>query len=119
MSKFISAAEAAAHVKDGATVMIGGFLAVGSPLKIIDALAASGVKNLTLIFRKRFHNAANVAGDLVVDKKIFNGFFRKFASVEEVGLLVVGGYNRVCAVLAEEVNHQVVGYAGYPRGKFS
>lgn len=37
MSKFISAAEAAAYVKDGATVMIGGFLAVGSPLKIIDA----------------------------------------------------------------------------------
>ena len=49
MSKFISAAEAAAQVKDGATVMIGGFLAVGSPLKILDALAASPVKNLTLI----------------------------------------------------------------------
>ena len=49
MKKLISAAEAAGMVKDGMTVMIGGFLGNGSPHAIIDALVESGVKDLTLI----------------------------------------------------------------------
>ncbi len=36
--------EAVSHVKDGMTVFIGGFLGVGTPEKIIDALIAKGVK---------------------------------------------------------------------------
>ncbi|MCB8964898.1 MAG: 3-oxoacid CoA-transferase subunit A [Bacteroidales bacterium] len=47
--KFISVEQAAAMVKDGMTVMIGGFMAVGSPLRIIDKLVESGVKDLTII----------------------------------------------------------------------
>lgn len=49
MKKIITAEEAAARVRDGMTVMIGGFLANGTPEKIIDALVASGVRDLTLI----------------------------------------------------------------------
>ena len=49
MSKFISIEEAVSKVKDGMTIMVGGFLANGTPNKIVDALAKSGVKNLTLI----------------------------------------------------------------------
>ena len=41
--------EAVSHVKDGMTVFIGGFLGVGTPEKIIDALVAKGVKDLTVI----------------------------------------------------------------------
>lgn len=48
-NKFISSAEAAAKVKDGMTVMIGGFLGHGTPESIIDELVKSGVKDLTLI----------------------------------------------------------------------
>ncbi|MDY0200232.1 MAG: 3-oxoacid CoA-transferase subunit A [Bacteroidales bacterium] len=48
-NKFISAEEAASMVKDGMTVMIGGFLAIGSPTSIIDKMVKSGVKNLTII----------------------------------------------------------------------
>ena len=47
--KIISVEEAVAHVKDGMTVMVGGFLAVGSAHKILEALAKSNVKNLTVI----------------------------------------------------------------------
>ncbi|MDR3607786.1 MAG: 3-oxoacid CoA-transferase subunit A [Oligoflexia bacterium] len=36
-------------IPDGATVLIAGFLGVGAPLRIIDALVAAGRKNLTLI----------------------------------------------------------------------
>ena len=49
MNKFISIEKAVAQVKDGMTVMVGGFLANGTPNAIVDALAKSGVKNLTLI----------------------------------------------------------------------
>ncbi|MDD2563210.1 MAG: CoA transferase subunit A [Salinivirgaceae bacterium] len=48
-NKLISVEEAASMVKDGMTVMIGGFLAVGSPTSIINKIVESGVKNLTII----------------------------------------------------------------------
>ncbi len=45
----ITAAEAAARIPDGASVMFGGFMAVGSPERIIDALVARGARGLTII----------------------------------------------------------------------
>lgn len=48
-NKLVSMEEAVSHVKDGMTVFIGGFLGVGTPEKIIDALIAKGVKDLTVI----------------------------------------------------------------------
>jgi len=47
-NKFISAKEAAAMVKDGDFVMVGGFLGHGTPEVIIDALVESDVKDLTV-----------------------------------------------------------------------
>jgi acetate CoA/acetoacetate CoA-transferase alpha subunit len=49
MNKVISIKEAVDKVKDGMTVMVGGFLANGTPELLIDALIEKGVKNLTLI----------------------------------------------------------------------
>jgi acetate CoA/acetoacetate CoA-transferase alpha subunit len=45
----ITAAEAAALIPDGASVLFGGFMAVGSPERIIDALVARGAAGLTII----------------------------------------------------------------------
>lgn len=49
MKTAIKAAEAAELVTDGSTVLIGGFMGVGSPHRLIDALVTRGVKNLTLV----------------------------------------------------------------------
>jgi acetate CoA/acetoacetate CoA-transferase alpha subunit len=49
MNKVISIKEAVDKVKDGMTVMVGGFLANGTPEKLIDGLVERGIKNLTLI----------------------------------------------------------------------
>ncbi|WP_198371677.1 CoA transferase subunit A [Roseomonas rosulenta] len=49
MREAISPEAAAALVPDGATVMIGGFLGVGSPRRVIDALVARGARGLTVI----------------------------------------------------------------------
>ena len=49
INKVISVKEAADMVKEGMTIMVGGFLANGTPERIIDALVEKNVKNLTLI----------------------------------------------------------------------
>jgi 3-oxoadipate CoA-transferase alpha subunit len=42
-------AEAVADIKDGATVMIGGFGEAGSPIELIHALIDQGARNLTVV----------------------------------------------------------------------
>ncbi|WP_368416527.1 3-oxoacid CoA-transferase subunit A [Falsiroseomonas sp.] len=45
----ITAAEAARLIPDGSSVMFGGFMAVGTPERIVDALVARGARDLTII----------------------------------------------------------------------
>jgi acetate CoA/acetoacetate CoA-transferase alpha subunit len=49
MAKQIDAKQAAGYVKDGMTVMIGGFMSNGTPEILMDALVKKGVKDLTVI----------------------------------------------------------------------
>ena len=69
MSKFISIEEAVSKVKDGMTIMVGGFLANGTPNKIVDALANSGVKNLTLSCNDTAYPDKGV-GQLIANKQV-------------------------------------------------
>ena len=49
MDKFISVEQAVSIVKDGMTLMIGGFLGVGSANKVLKGIHDAGIKNLTII----------------------------------------------------------------------
>jgi acetate CoA/acetoacetate CoA-transferase alpha subunit len=49
MRQAIKVAEVVAIVPDGAAVMIGGFLAVGTPERLVDALVRAGRKDLVVI----------------------------------------------------------------------
>ncbi|MBK8468351.1 MAG: CoA transferase subunit A [Candidatus Phosphoribacter sp.] len=49
MKTIVSTAEAVAAIGDGARVMIGGFMGCGSPHLVIEALVATGVRDLTVI----------------------------------------------------------------------
>ena len=69
MNKFISIEKAVAQVKEGMTVMVGGFLANGTPNAIVDALAQSGVKNLTLICNDTADPDKGV-GQLIANKQV-------------------------------------------------
>ena len=51
------------------TFMVGGFLANGTPNKIVDALAKSGVKNLTLICNDTAYPDKGV-GQLIANKQV-------------------------------------------------
>ena len=69
MNKLISIDEAVSKIKDGMTLMIGGFLANGTPNKIVDALAQSGVKDLTIICNDTAFPDRGI-GKLVVNKQV-------------------------------------------------
>jgi acetate CoA/acetoacetate CoA-transferase alpha subunit len=47
--KIVTAAEAVSRIGDGASIMVGGFMACGTPEILIDALVEKGSKNLTII----------------------------------------------------------------------
>lgn len=48
-NKMMTAREAIADIKDGAVIMVGGFMACGTPEILIDALVEKNVKDLTII----------------------------------------------------------------------
>jgi len=66
-----SAAEAVAEVRDGATILIGGFGTAGMPIVLIDALIAQGAKDLTIVS----NNAGN--GDTGLAALLATGRVRK------------------------------------------
>ena len=79
MDKQITIEQAVALIKDGDTIMVGGFMTNGTPETLLDALAASGKKNLTLI--------CNDSGypDKGVGKLVTNKQFKKVISTH-IGL---------------------------------
>ena len=66
-----SAAEAVAEVRDGATILVGGFGTAGMPIVLIDALIAQGAKDLTIVS----NNAGN--GDTGLAALLATGRVRK------------------------------------------
>jgi len=69
MVKIISAADAAALIKPGNRIAIGGFLAVGAPETIIDAMVELGLKDLHMIVIASDWENRGV-GKLVVNRMI-------------------------------------------------
>ncbi|MDD2551476.1 MAG: CoA transferase subunit A [Dysgonamonadaceae bacterium] len=69
MSKLSSATNAIANLRDGMTIMIGGFLSNGTPEKLVDELVKSGVKDLTLIVNDTAFPDKG-CGKLIVNKQI-------------------------------------------------
>src|SRR5690554_2356717 len=68
MHKRISLEEAIEKIEDGMTIMVGGFLGCGNPHRLIEALAAKGTKDLTLICNDTSFPDYGV-GKMVVNKQ--------------------------------------------------
>ncbi|PID27601.1 MAG: branched-chain amino acid dehydrogenase [Candidatus Cloacimonadota bacterium] len=69
MAKIISAKEAVSMVKSGSRVMFSGFLAVGCPEQLIDALVEQNTKDIHMIVIAADYEDRGV-GKLVVNKQI-------------------------------------------------
>lgn len=68
MEKVTTINEVSAHFRDGLTVMVGGFLAVGTPTGLVNALLESGAKDLTLVANDTAFPDSGI-GVLVVNKR--------------------------------------------------
>lgn len=69
MSKTISAVDLSKKFFDGMTIMIGGFLANGTPERIVDELVKSGVKDLTMIVNDTAYPDRG-CGRLIANKQV-------------------------------------------------
>jgi acetate CoA/acetoacetate CoA-transferase alpha subunit len=69
MHKATSCTKAVEMIPDGATLMIGGFLGVGTPNRTIDELVRQGKKNLTVIANDTGRPALGI-GKLIVAKLV-------------------------------------------------
>ncbi|NGL84026.1 CoA transferase subunit A [Streptococcus equi] len=116
MNKRISMEEAVNLIKDGDTIMVGGFMTNGSPERLIDALVAKGVKHLTLI--------CNDAGfpDKGVGKMVAQHQFQKIIAShiglnKEAGRQMTAGETVVDLVpqgtLAERIRAGAYGLGGF------
>lgn len=116
MDKVVSIDRAVDQIKDGMTIMIGGFLGCGSPHRIIDALLEKGVRDLTLICNDSGFIDGGV-GKLVVNKQIKKLIASHVGTNKETGNQMNSGEMEVILVpqgtLAEQVRCGGAGLGGF------
>jgi len=69
MGKVVDIDEVMKHINDGITIMIGGFMGVGTPEIIIDAIVKKGVRDLTIISNDTAFPDRGL-GKLIVNKQV-------------------------------------------------
>lgn len=115
-SKETSLEDAVSRVRDGATIMIGGFGVPGTPFNLLEELRRQGQKNLTLI-----KNDANEVG-MGVDHLLTSGQVRKLIvthlglNSHAIGMMNAGEIEvEFCAqgILAERIRAGGAGLAGF------
>ena len=115
MNKLITLVEAAGKVKDGMTIMVGGFLGCGTPYRLIDKLVETGVKDLTLICNDSGFPDRGV-GKLVVNKQFKKIIASHIGTNPETGRQMHAGELEVVLVpqgtLAEQVRAGGAGLGG-------
>ncbi|NFE59683.1 CoA transferase subunit A [Clostridium botulinum] len=90
MTKIRTIQEAVENIKDGMKIMTTGFLGIGTPLKMINALSETNVKDLTLIQPVSAHpGETHDVGKLVANKQL-----KKF----------VGSHIGTCPEIQEQYN---------------
>jgi len=115
MEKIINIEEAVNYIKDGMTIMIGGFLGCGTPHKLVDGLIEKGVKDLTLICNDSGFPEVG-AGKLVVNKQIKKLIASHVGTNPETGRQMNEGEMEVVLVpqgtLAERIRAAGAGLGG-------
>lgn len=108
--------EAVSHIKDGMTIMVGGFLGVGTPEGLIDKLVEKGVKDLTLIANDTAFIDKGV-GKLVANKMLKRAIVSHIGTNRETGRQLNAGEMIVDLVpqgtLAEQVRAAGTGLGGF------
>lgn len=90
LNKVSTIEEAVGRIKDGMSVMVGGFLAVGTPLALVDALVKTGAKGLTLVANDTATPEHGV-GKLVVNRQASKAIVSHIGTNPETGRQMMAG----------------------------
>lgn len=116
MNKIISIDDALDYVKDGMTIMVGGFLGCGNPHRLIDAIVKKGIQDITLICNDSGFPEIGV-GKLVVNKQVKKLITSHVGTNPETGRQMNSGEMEVVLVpqgtLAEQVRSGGAGLGGF------
>ncbi|MCD5414687.1 MAG: acetate CoA-transferase subunit alpha [Clostridiales bacterium] len=115
MSKIISKEEFTDKIKDGMTIMIGGFLGNGTPETLIDVIVEKGVKDLTIIANDTAFVEKGI-GKLIVNKQVKKVITSHIGTNKETGRQLNAGELEVVlapqGTLAEQVRAGGAGLGG-------
>lgn len=115
-NKIKTVEEAIAPIKDGAIIMVGGFMATGTPEILIDALVEKGVKNLTIICNDGGYPGRGVA-KLIAKHQVKTLIASHVGLNPEVGTQMVSEEMEVILVpqgtLAERIRAAGAGLGGF------
>lgn len=120
IDKVINMEEALQYIKDGMTLMIGGFAAVGVPGNLVKALAESGKGNFTVIaddLSPINRGYLQGAAQLVENKQVKNAVLSFIGTNPHVGQQCIDGEMKIEFVpqgtLAERIRAGGVGLGGF------
>jgi acetate CoA/acetoacetate CoA-transferase alpha subunit len=114
--KRITYADLRPHLRDGMTIMFGGFMTAGTPLGIVREILASGVKDLTLIGNDT-GVAGNGIGVLIANHRVKKVIASHIGMDPETGRQMIAGEMEVQLVpqgtLAEQIRCGGAGLGGF------
>jgi acetate CoA/acetoacetate CoA-transferase alpha subunit len=115
MNKVISMDEAVSMIRDGMTIMIGGFMGCRNPFRIIDVLVEKGIKDITIIANDTAVPGYGI-GKLIVNKQVKKVIASHIGTNKETGNQMNSGELEVELVpqgtLAERIRSAGAGLGG-------
>lgn len=115
-TKLITLQDAPDFFRDGMTIMVGGFIGVGTPPRLIDALLNSGVRDLTLIANDTAFIDTGI-GPLIVNGRVSKVIASHIGTNPETGRRMIAGEMEVQLVpqgtLIEQIRCGGAGLGGF------
>ncbi|MEB2439531.1 acetate CoA-transferase subunit alpha [Citrobacter braakii] len=115
-TKLITLQDAAGFFRDGMTIMVGGFMGVGTPPRLVEALLESGVRDLTLIANDTAFVDTGI-GPLIVNGRVSKVIASHIGTNPETGRRMIAGEMDVQLVpqgtLIEQIRCGGTGLGGF------
>ena len=115
-TKLITLQDAAGFFRDGMTIMVGGFMGVGTPPRLVEALLETGVRDLTLIANDTAFVDTGI-GPLIVNGRVSKVIASHIGTNPETGRRMIAGEMDVQLVpqgtLIEQIRCGGAGLGGF------
>lgn len=115
-TKLMTLQDATGFFRDGMTIMVGGFMGIGTPSRLVEALLESGVRDLTLIANDTAFVDTGI-GPLIVNGRVRKVIASHIGTNPETGRRMISGEMDVVLVpqgtLIEQIRCGGAGLGGF------